>query len=86
MLLSLIELHEFIKFAVDVNFCQVSFSFDLVLLEVEAYKWLFALTVETDSFVGGDAIVLVWGGVVSELEQMYRRRGFLPKWLSSLIF
>lgn len=59
MLLSLIELHEFIKFGVDVNFCQVGFSFDLVLLEVEAHKWVFAFAVETDSFAGSDAIVLV---------------------------
>lgn len=59
ILLSLIELHEFIKFAVDVNFCQVGFSFDLVLLKVEANKWVFAFAVETDSFVGGDAIVIV---------------------------
>jgi hypothetical protein len=59
MLLSLIQLHEFIKLAVDVNLCQVGFSFDLVLLKVEAHKWLFAFTVQPDSFVGGDAIVLV---------------------------
>jgi hypothetical protein len=59
MLLSLIQLHEFIKLGVDVNICQVSFSFYLVLLKVEAHKWLFAFTVDPDSFVRGDAIVLI---------------------------